>query len=291
MQGRYLHLLHAIRNHNGYRYETSLQDKVRFLQDENNLDFPSITLGNRLPLPMRYKLLSFPCSSVWKTTRFIGSSICCFVVLLIQITEAKSSILQESLASIQSKALAGDVHYQGALAIFHKFGEKGLAVDLIEAERWAKLAAEKRGSIGLCTLAALELEKGNSERGRFLYDEAYLNSNLRSVAKHHDPIALFCMGMIEIDNPPRNFAKGIRELSKSAELGFATAQATLGMIYFSGIGVKKDPQSAIKWCSRAARDKLPLGMFYLGMAYSIGDASSKTMTTHCDGFELPLIVN
>ena len=43
------------------------------------------------------------------------------------------------------------------------------------------------------------------------------------------------------------------------------------MIYFSGIGVKKDPQSAIKWCSRAARDKLPLGMFYLGMAYSIGD--------------------
>jgi TPR repeat protein len=43
------------------------------------------------------------------------------------------------------------------------------------------------------------------------------------------------------------------------------------MIYFSGIGVKKNPESAIKWCSRAARDKLPLGMFYLGMAYSIGD--------------------
>lgn len=220
---------------------------------------------------MLSKQFTCPFFPLWNPTRWIGFCIVSLVILQMQIAKGKNSILQESLASIQSKALAGDVHYQGTLAIFHKFGEKGLAVDLTEAERWAKLAAQKRGSIGLCTLAALELERGNSERGRFLYDEAYLHSNLRSVAKHQDPIALFCMGMIEIDNPPRNFAKGIRELSKSAELGFATAQATLGMIYFSGIGVKKNPESAIKWCSRAARDKLPLGMFYLGMAYSIGD--------------------
>ena len=149
--------------------------------------------------------------------------------------------------------------------------EKGLAIDLLEAERWGKMAGEKQGSLGLCTLAALELERRNTERGRFLYDEAYLHSNLRSVVKNDDPIALFCMGMIEIDNPPRNFSKGIRQLTKSAEMGFPTAQATLGMIYFSGIGVKKDPELAIKWCSRAAREKLPLGMFYLGMAYAIGD--------------------
>ena len=186
-------------------------------------------------------------------------------------SSASAPITRESLASIQAKALAGDIHYQGILAIFHKFGERGLSVDLDEAERWAKLSAAKQGSVGLCVLAALELEKGNGERGRFLYDEAYLHSNLRSVVKSQDPIALFCMGMIEIDNPPRNFAKGIRHLTKSSEMGFATAQATLGMIYFTGIGVKKNPELAIKWCSRAAREKLPLGMFYLGMAYSMGD--------------------
>jgi TPR repeat protein len=196
-----------------------------------------------------------------------------FALTLCQIpqTHGKASIMQESLASIQAKALAGDIHYQGVLAIFHKFGEKGLAVDLQEAERWAKLAGEKQGSLGLCVLAALELEKGNGPRGRFLYDEAYLHSNLRSVVKNEDPIALFCMGMIEIDNPPRNFTKGIRHLTRSAEMGFATAQATLGMIYFTGIGVKKDSDKAIKWCALAAGDKLPLGMFYLGMAYSMGD--------------------
>ena len=212
-----------------------------------------------------------PRSTIWNSIHLLRLCIVFFALSHIPTSVARNSILKESLASIQSKALAGDVHYQGALAIFHKFGEKGLAIDFVEAERWAKLAAQKQGSLGLCTLAALELERGNSERGRFLYDEAYLHSNLRSVVKNQDPIALFCMGMIEIDNPPRNFAKGIRQLSKSAEMGFATAQATLGMIYFSGIGVKKNPELAIKWCSRAAREKHPLGMFYLGMAYSIGD--------------------
>jgi TPR repeat protein len=182
------------------------------------------------------------------------------------------SPLTESLGTIQSKALNGDSHYQGALALFHKFGERGLAIDLQEAERWAKLASEKEGAIGLCTLAALSLESGKINRGHFLYDEAYLHSNLLALAKGKDPLAMYCLGMIEMDNPPRNFTKAIRHLEASAEKGFATAQATLGMIYFTGIGVKKDSNLAVKWCSRAAREKLPLGMFYLGMAYSIGDS-------------------
>ena len=182
------------------------------------------------------------------------------------------SPLTESLGTIQSKALNGDSHYQGALALFHKFGERGLAIDLQEAERWAKLASEKEGAIGLCTLAALSLESGKINRGHFLYDEAYLHSNLLALAKGKDPLAMYCLGMIEMDNPPRNFTKAIRHLEASAEKGFATAQATLGMIYFTGIGVKKDSNLSVKWCSRAAREKLPLGMFYLGMAYSIGDS-------------------
>ncbi len=187
------------------------------------------------------------------------------------VASAKSP-LTESLSSIQSKALKGDAHYQGILALFHKFGERGLAIDLQESERWAKMAAEKEGAIGLCALAALSLEKGEANRGQFLYDEAYLHSNLLALAKGKDPLAMYCLGMIEMDNPPRNFSKAVRHLEASAERGFATAQATLGMIYFTGIGVKKNSNTAVKWCSRAARVKLPLGMFYLGMAYSIGDS-------------------
>jgi hypothetical protein len=77
--------------------------------------------------------------------------------------------------------------------------------------------------------------------------------------------------MIEIDSPPRNFPKAIRHLNKSAGLGLGAAQSTLGMLYFTGIGVKKNSQMAIRWCSKGARLHSPLGMFYLGMAYSIGD--------------------
>lgn len=185
------------------------------------------------------------------------------------------SPLTESISSIQAKALNGDAHYQGILALFHKFGERSLAVDIQEAKRWAKLAAEKDGAIGLCALAAISLESGKTNQGRFLYDEAYLHSNLLALAKDEDPFALYCLGMIEIDNPPRNLSKAIRHLEASAEMGFASAQATLGMINFTGIGVKKNSKQAIKWCSRAAKVKLPLGMFYLGMAYSVGDGVEK----------------
>jgi TPR repeat protein len=82
---------------------------------------------------------------------------------------------------------------------------------------------------------------------------------------------LFCVGLMEIDNPPRNVEKGMRNIERAADQGLATAQATLGMIYFTGIGVPRDPKEAIAWCSKAARKRLPLGMFYLGMAYSSGD--------------------
>jgi uncharacterized protein len=182
-----------------------------------------------------------------------------------------SSPLTEELATVHGKAQAGDSYYQGALALFHRHGERGLNINLAEAEKWARLASAKDSAFGLCTLAGIELEKGNSERGRYLYDEAYLNSGLLALARENDPLALFCLSLIEIDNPPRNFPKAIRHLSKSADLGLGAAQSTLGMLYFTGIGVKKNSQMAIRWCSKGARLHSPLGMFYLGMAYSVGD--------------------
>ena len=188
---------------------------------------------------------------------------------------AWSSASTQDLSFVQGKALEGDKYYQGALALFYKYGEKGLPIDLAESERWAKLAAKSDGGIGMAVLASIELERDKVERGQFLYDEAYLHSNLRDLAKAKDPVALFCVGLMEIDNPPRNVEKGMRNLERAANQGLATAQATLGMIYFTGIGVPRDPKEAIGWCSKAARQRLPLGMFYLGMAYSSGDGVAR----------------
>lgn len=179
--------------------------------------------------------------------------------------------LKETLATIQQKAFDGDAYFQGVLALFHKHGERGMTVDLEEAARWAKMSAEKKGALGLATLAALELEQGNISKGRFLYDEAYLHTNLRKLGDKKDPLASFCLGMMEIDNPPSNIPKALRHLEDAAVGGFPAAQATLGMIYFTGIGTAKNSALAIKWCSKASKEKVPLGMFYLGMAYSVGD--------------------
>jgi TPR repeat protein len=195
--------------------------------------------------------------------------------MLFSSNHALGSALAKNLSFVQSKALEGDKYYQGALALFYKYGEKGLPIDLGESERWAKLAAKADGGVGMAVLASIELERDKVERGQFLYDEAYLHSNLRDLAKAKDPIALFCIGLMEIDNPPRNVEKGMRNLERAANKGLATAQATLGMIYFTGIGVSRDPKEAIAWCSKAARKRLPLGMFYLGMAYSSGDGISR----------------
>jgi len=193
------------------------------------------------------------------------------IILMTGVHSLVASPLTEELANIHGKAQAGDAYYQGALALFHRHGERGLNVNVAEAEKWARLAAAKDSPFGLCALAGIELEKGNSERGRYLYDEAYLNTGLLALARDDDPLALFCLSMIEIDNPPRNFSKAIRHLNKSADLGLGAAQSTLGMLYFTGIGVKKNSQMAIRWCSKGARLQSPLGMFYLGMAYSVGD--------------------
>lgn len=195
--------------------------------------------------------------------------------MLVFLCHSQGSALKNDLSFVQSKALEGDSYYQGSLALFYKYGEKGLPIDLGESERWAKLSAKEDGGIGMSVLASIELERNKVERGQFLYDEAYLHSNLRDLAKAKDPIALFCLGLMEIDNPPRNVEKGMRNLERAADQGLATAQATLGMIYFTGIGVPRDPKEAIAWCSKAARSRVPLGMFYLGMAYSTGDGITK----------------
>ena len=164
------------------------------------------------------------------------------VVLALSLCYSYGSALDHNLNFVQSKALEGDRYYQGTLALFYKYGEQGLPIDLGESERWAKLAAKEDGGVGMAVLASIELERNKVERGQFLYDEAYLHSNLRDLAKAKDPIALFCVGLMEIDNPPRNVEKGIRNLERAADQGLATAQATLGMIYFTESGYLATPK-------------------------------------------------
>jgi len=186
-----------------------------------------------------------------------------------------NNALKESVSSIQAKAIQGDSYYQGLLSLYYKYGSNGLSIDMDEAERWAKNATKNGGGIGMATLASIHFEKGQAERSQFLYDEAYLHSNLRELAKSKDPFALFCIGLMEMDNPPRNPQKGIRNIKTSAKVGFPIAQATLGVMYLTGANIERDVNEGVKWCSLGARKTIPLAMYYLGLAYSFGDGVNK----------------
>lgn len=182
-----------------------------------------------------------------------------------------ASAWQADLETIRAKAEKGDLYYQGLLGIHLKHGGHGAVIDLVESDRWSAKAAEGKGAFGLCNLASLEMRRRNFEKGRFLFDEAHLHSNLLRLARADDAVAIFCLGLIEMECPPRNIQKAIRHFQKSSNKGFPPAQATLGMIKLNGIGTVRDQKTGIKWLQAAAQSGSPYGDFHLGMAYSIGD--------------------
>ena len=212
------------------------------------------------------------------TLRLILSSLSLLVFAGVGFDLEASSRWKEDIQAIRVEAAKGDSYYQGLLGIYLKYGTPDGIIDLEKSERWSIKAAEDKGAFGLCNLASLEMRKRNYEKGRFLYDEAHLHSNLLRLARANDAVAIFCLGLIEMECPPRNIPKAIRHFQESGRKGFAPAQATLGILKLNGIGTNRDKEMGIKWLHAAARSGSPIGKFHLGMAHSIGDGISFDQT-------------
>ena len=63
----------------------------------------------------------------------------------------------------------------------------------------------------------------------------------------------------------------------SAEGGSASAQFIVGDLYWSGSGVEKDVEAAVKWLALAAEQRLPVACSRLSDAYAIGDGVPKDL--------------
>lgn len=59
-------------------------------------------------------------------------------------------------------------------------------------------------------------------------------------------------------------------LLTSAELGYPPAQTQVGLCYQTGEGVEKNREESVKWISKAAENKDPLGLALLGYMYDDG---------------------
>lgn len=57
--------------------------------------------------------------------------------------------------------------------------------------------------------------------------------------------------------------------------GNAKAQASLGLLYYAGQGVKRDTKKSLLWFSRAAEAGQPTAQFFLGLQYFYGRGVKK----------------
>jgi uncharacterized protein len=55
-----------------------------------------------------------------------------------------------------------------------------------------------------------------------------------------------------------------------AQRGDAKSQASLGFLYYSGKGVRRDDQKSLLWFNRAAEAGQPTAQFFLGLQYFYG---------------------
>lgn len=61
----------------------------------------------------------------------------------------------------------------------------------------------------------------------------------------------------------RNDGRDVRSIRKAAEMGFASSQCTLGLMYLDGIGVKADREKAIQWLEKSAEQGFVKAKFEL----------------------------
>jgi TPR repeat protein len=67
-----------------------------------------------------------------------------------------------------------------------------------------------------------------------------------------------------------NYAEAFANWWPMAQRGDAKSQASLGFLYYSGKGVRRDDQKALLWFSRAAEAGQPTAQFFLGLQYYYG---------------------
>ena len=93
-------------------------------------------------------------------------------------------------------------------------------------------------------------------------------------AKAGDPIAQYFLGRAlikaAINGDHELLAPGTDWIRRSAEQGFAKAEARMGELYVAGLGVPTDPAIAVEWFTRAAQNGDEYAQYNLGISYLKG---------------------
>tara|TARA_B100000925_G_scaffold163524_1_gene122957 strand:- start:6128 stop:7501 length:1374 start_codon:yes stop_codon:yes gene_type:complete len=180
-----------------------------------------------------------------------------------------------SYQEVVDRAKQGSPYYQGLLGIYLRSGEAGCVVNLKLSKQWSQAAARKDHPFGNYNLANLAMLEGDFETATRMYQDAALLLQRR--ASDGDPVSMYCMGEIDFQVIPTNVPRALELFKKAADKGYPQAQATIGALYLKGLPglLEKDHKKGITLLSKAVRSKSLTARFNLGMAYYNGDGVSK----------------
>lgn len=91
-------------------------------------------------------------------------------------------------------------------------------------------------------------------------------------------------GVIYAQETPPNYLEAKSWFEHAVQGGSTDGYADLGTLYNKGLGVNKDPATALNLFSEAAKRGSPEGMYRVGVAYFEGLGVQKNLTTACGWF-------
>ena len=156
--------------------------------------------------------------------------------------------------------------------------ERRVAAEKAEAEKAAAEAAARAQAIaGQREAAAPQpLPAPQVQQQAALPGESELD-RLRRIAEAGDPVAQASLGLryYRGQGVRRDLDEAFRWTELAAQQGEARAQSNLGFYYMNGEGVRRDPSQAARWWRAAASQGLPQAQYNLGLLYETGQGVAK----------------
>lgn len=154
-----------------------------------------------------------------------------------------------------NQAKGGNVKSQFYLATMHEQGQ-GTPQDLNQAFNWYKKSMESYSSPVYDILPDWE---GIPKNLWIIFRQQATSGNPEMQCK-----------LAELYHKVEHYGKAFFWFEKSAQQGHATAQTTLGTMYFYGQGTNQSYKKAFQWYKKAAEQNHRIGQFDLAMAYYEG---------------------
>lgn len=140
-----------------------------------------------------------------------------------------------------------------------------------EAAARARAVAQQRSASVRATEPAVSQDEALGQQQAALPGESEMD-RLRRVAEAGDPIAQASLGLryYRGQGVRKDLEEAFRWTKQAAEQGEARAQSNLGFYYMNGEGVGRDPAQAARWWREAASQGLQQAQFNLGLLYETG---------------------